>query len=457
MVALVIVTAPALSSREYRPSPVDAEIAAPGDGLGAASAPSFVSKPVRAPMRFNTVGFNWAGDAEPAIAVRVRRDGEQWSDWTPVPAQPDGAPDAGTGEGGARAVSQPVWAGEADLVQYRLSRRPRDLKLHFINTTGTATTADRVETALRGMVNRATVSVAGLASAEAGDSAPAMVSREEWGGDDCKPRKEPSTGSVRAAFVHHTVTANGYSRSQAAPMVLAICRYHRDSNGWDDIGYQFLVDRFGRLYEGRAGGIRRALIGAQVQGFNDQSTGIAHLGTYSSQRQSNRAVRATARLLRWKLPHHGVPTRGHVRLTSRGGDLNPHPRGERVRLKRISGHRDAGSTACPGSRLYRQLRRVRRLSDVEPPRPPRRLTAVGRRKAIKLDWRRNRESDLKGYRVYLKKANGGWKRIATTRRSELRDPRSRSDRSFTYHVRAFDRRRNLSRPSDEASARLRTR
>jgi hypothetical protein len=451
-VAMVGVTAPALSSRPYQPAPVEAEVAAPADGLGEARERGFVSEPVEAPMRFNMVGLNWNGGAEPGIALRVRKEGGTWSDWTTVPPQTDGAPDPRSDEGGTEAVSAPVWAGEADQVQYRVSRRPPDLRLHFINTTGTATAADRVETTLRGVVNEATVAVAGLASAEADGTAPAMMSRAEWSGGQCDPRGRPEMGKVKAAFIHHTVTANDYSRAQAPSMVLGICRYHRYSNGWDDIGYNFLVDKYGRLYEGRAGGIGRAVIGAQVQGFNDQSTGIANLGTHSSKRQSRRALRATARLLRWKLPHHGATTGGSVRLTSRGGSLNPYPNGQKVRLKRISGHRDAQRNECPGSALYGQLKRLRRMSDMKPPRPPEGLRATAGPQAVKLDWRRNTEKDLDGYSVYRKRAGGTWKQLADVRRSEFRhEGGRRPGRTLSYHVRAFDDRGNLSRPSREAT------
>jgi hypothetical protein len=364
LVAVLVAVAPAISKQPYRPSPVEAEIDAPGDGLGAPSARAFVSKPVRAPFRFNIVGLNWAGDREPAIAVRVRAEGEPWGDWTAVPATSDGGPDPRGSEAAVgRSVSQPVWAGEADFFQYRLSRRPPDLDLHFINTTGTATEADRIETALRDALDSVAVALADITApfAEAGDTPPEMIRRERWAGDDCRPRRRPDYGRVKVAFIHHTVNANSYSRAEAPGMVLGICRYHRNSNGWDDIGYNFLVDKYGRIYEGRAGGIGRAVVGAQVQGFNAQSTGIANLGTYSSRRQTRAGMRAMARLIRWKLPHHGQPTSGRTTLISAGGDVNPYPEGMRVRLRRIPGHRDAGSTSCPGDRLYRQLHRLRRI------------------------------------------------------------------------------------------------
>jgi uncharacterized protein with LGFP repeats len=360
LLAALVVAAPALSVKRYRAEPVHFEMQAPGQSLGSRTASAFVSQEVRAPKRFNVVGFRWDGGAEPAIAVRVRKEGEAWGDWTSVPAHSDGAPDPHASEASAGGASEPVWAGEADYLQYRLSNRPPGLRLHFINTTGTATVLDRIETGLRSGVNQGLVTLASLTTASAGPRRPEIVSRRRWGAGDCRPRTGASRGRVRVAFVHHTVTANAYTRSEAKSMVLGICRYHRNVNGWNDIGYNFLVDRFGRIFEGRRGGIRRAVVGAHTEGFNAQSTGVAALGTFSSRRLPGPAVRQLAQLIRWKLKQHGAGTGGRPRLTSAGGSTNRYRAGKRVRFKRVSGHRDASPTACPGDALYRQLGAVRR-------------------------------------------------------------------------------------------------
>jgi uncharacterized protein with LGFP repeats len=363
LLAALAVAAPALPVKRYRPEPVHFELSAPREGLGSAAAAGFVSEELRAPKRFNLVGFEWEGGAEPRIAVRTRAEGEAWSAWTPLPAASDGAPDPHSSERSARGVSQPVWAGEADYVQYRMSRHPPGLRLHFINTTGTATALDRIETGLRGALSDAVTAVASLtsASAEDGRRRPKMISRRRWGAEEsCKPRATPGRGEVKMAFVHHTVNTNTYGRAEAKSMVLAICRYHRNQNGWNDIGYNFLVDRFGRIFEGRDGGVRRAIIGAHAEGFNAQSTGVAALGTYITEPLSRPGVRGVARLIRWKLKQHGTRLSGRPRLTSGGGSTNLYPAGATVRFRRISGHRDASATECPGDELYRQLRPIRK-------------------------------------------------------------------------------------------------
>src|ERR687892_181999 len=115
------------------------------------------------------------------------------------------------------------------------------------------------------------------------------------GAAGCASRVRPTTppyGAVKLAFVHHTVTATDYGPEDSAAMVLGICRYHRNSNGWNDIGYQFLVDKYGRIFEGRAGGMDQAVVGAQTQGFNAQTTGIANIGTHTDVPQSDAAIDA---------------------------------------------------------------------------------------------------------------------------------------------------------------------
>ena len=277
--AALALAAPGLSTQPFVPEVVEFELAAPAAPAGIAANRGFVSPELRAAKRFNLVGFSWSGQAEPAIALRARKDGDDWTPWTPVGA--DGS------RGGARSTSAPVWVGEADWVQYRMSRRVAGLRLHFVNTTGTATAADRLLNGVRRTVNEAVVSIAPAWGAA---SEPRIHSRAEWGGSQC-PTRGVSYGRVKAAIVHHTVTANEYTRSQVPAAILAVCRFHRNTNGWNDIGYNFLVDRFGRIWEGRDGGVEEAVVGSHAQGYNAQTTGISNLGTFTSVPQIGRRNR----------------------------------------------------------------------------------------------------------------------------------------------------------------------
>ena len=309
---------------------------------------------VRTGRRFDLVGLEWRGARAVHAELRVRLANGRWSRW--VHADPEGdGPDPG--EGRAPTVGPPVWAGGGSRVQVRLERPVRGLKLRLVNTTGSATAAARKRTRAlverRGDfgVRRVPVTTAGM---------PAIVPRVSWGASRCKPRDTPSYGDVRAAYVHHTVSVNGYSRARAASLVLAICLFHRNGNGWDDVGYDFLVDRYGQVFEGRGGGIDAPVIGAHAGGFNSESTGVALIGTFERSAPPRAALQSLEQLLAWKLALHGVPALGRVQVTSAGGSSSRYRAGTRVTVNRISGHRDVNFTACPGTATYRRLPALRR-------------------------------------------------------------------------------------------------
>ena len=134
-------------------------------------------------------------------------------------------------------------------------------------------------------------------------------------------------------------------------MLRAIYVFHRQVRGWNDIGYNFALDRFGRLFEARAGGIDEAVVGAHAGGYNTCSTGVAVLGTYNSRPISAGRRAALEQLLAWKLSLHGVGVLGHVVVTvdPAGAAYSRYPAGSEVTLPRIAGHRDADSTDCPGT------------------------------------------------------------------------------------------------------------
>jgi hypothetical protein len=186
-----------------------------------------------------------------------------------------------------------------------------------------------------------------------------MITRSEWGADSVPPREPAIYGEVQLAFVHHTVTANDYGPEDSAGIVLGIARYHRNGNGWNDIGYNFLVDKYGQIFEGRGGGIDQPVVGAQAQGYNSVSTGVACLGTFTSVAQSPAGLDALARVIGWKLTLHAVPTQGTITVTSAGGESNRYPSGTPVTFERISGHRNGNNTSCPGDTLYGQLADLR--------------------------------------------------------------------------------------------------
>jgi uncharacterized protein with LGFP repeats len=183
---------------------------------------------------------------------------------------------------------------------------------------------------------------------------PTIVTRRGWGADESMRESGfRYTTTVKAAFVHHTATGNSYKCSQAPSVIRGIYRYHVKSMGWRDIGYNFLVDKCGNIYEGRAGGVAKPVMGAHTLGFNTNSMGIAVLGTFTSAKPNSATVTAISRLTAWKLGLFGANPNGKTYLKSGGGNL--YPKGKNVRLNVISGHRDGFATECPGKQLYGKL------------------------------------------------------------------------------------------------------
>ena len=354
------VAAPALSSQAYLPEAVDFEqplggveavggapgTARPGHGHAGEGPVSFRSPLISAPDRFDLVGL--AGELRP-LELRARETGDAWSRWVET------------------ANGDPVYFGGAEELQLRTRGWRPSGTLHYVNVSGTTSEVGSLLTGAREAINSAFISATGLfgTDAEAMPVRPPIVKRGAWGATrtegGCKPRERPSSGIVKAAAVHHTVTANKYSEAEAPRIVLGICRYHRNGNGWNDIGYNALVDRFGNLYAGRAGGLKKAVIGAHAQGFNAQTTGVAAIGTHTSTPVTPATKDALVSYLAWKLAVHRLSATGKTTMTSAGGAASRYPSGRRVRTNRVIGHGVVGLTACPGAELSAELPKLRRL------------------------------------------------------------------------------------------------
>jgi hypothetical protein len=347
--ALALGAAAGLSSLLSRalPDAVAAVPGRPGRSFGLDLAPSAFGADGRtavltAPRAFDLLGARTGAVVE-HLEVRVRTRAGHWSPWVPLGSGGAHRPDAHTGE----HASDPIWAGDARELQLRAPTRPAaPLRLHLLALSA----AERRRGARAAQVAHAAQAVTGP---------PPIIPRAAWGGDQVVPRAAPDVGDVQMAFVHHTVSANTYTPADSPSIVLGIALYHRDTNRWNDIGYNFLVDRFGQIFEGRAGGIDQAIVGAQAQGWNRHSTGIANLGTFEAEAETPEAIEAMAQLIAWKLPLHGAPVTGPVVVVSGGGTENRYADGVPVTFQRISGHRDGCKTECPGSALYGQLDALR--------------------------------------------------------------------------------------------------
>ncbi|ANP55463.1 peptidoglycan recognition protein family protein [Streptomyces griseochromogenes] len=359
-------------------------------------------------QHFSLVGVVWddpGTELEGRVQVRNRSAAtERWSGWQDVEThdEDDGA-DPGTGEGTSgrvRGATAPLWVGDSDGVDVRVlagsgttaKGRPGDpvpplpsgLRLELVDpgdgapppdppANGSLAQTDPTAAAYAADADLAPVGALEIPelnrrdteremSRLMGDSAgrkyigprPRIVTRHGWGADESLRKSGFAyTKKVKAVFVHHTASGNKSTCAQAPSVIRGIYRYHVKSMHWRDIGYNFLVDKCGHIYEGRAGGAAKAVRGAHTLGFNNNSMGIAVIGSYASAKPSGAALKAIARLAAWKLGLYGANPRGKTYLTSGGGNL--YPKGKNVRLNVISGHRDGFSTSCPGKRLYAKL------------------------------------------------------------------------------------------------------
>ncbi len=166
--------------------------------------------------------------------------------------------------------------------------------------------------------------------------------------------------------MHHTAQTNTYSCSDSAAIVRGLHAYHVKSQGWKDLGYNFVVDKCGTVFEGRKGGVDRPVMGAHTYGFNRDTTGIAVIGMYTDTRAATAATTAVARVAAWKLGQYRGDPAGSVQLTAGANGKNfsgkAFTAGLAYPFQQISGHRDGFNTQCPGGALYAQLPAVRSLA-----------------------------------------------------------------------------------------------
>jgi uncharacterized protein with LGFP repeats len=316
--ALLLATGLVVPSRAAAPAPFSFARRV----VGAVTAP--VERTYAVPPGALLAGVTWAsGDA----AVWVRSGPGAWERLENEPAE--------TGRPG----TEPHWVAALSLLTVRI-----------------------VPT---GAVSGAAVDFAGGGSSASSASATtrslprlgSVVTRAGWGADESLRTSSRSYTTPLALTVHHTVTANGYAHADAPSYIRAVYAYHTRSRGWDDIGYNLLVDRFGTVYEGRWGGFDRGVMGTHAAGFNTNTLGVSLLGNYDAEETPAAMTDAVARAGAWAAQTWRWDPRSSVTLTSRGG--TKYRSGTRVTLPRVFGHRDVGTTACPGRYAYAHLPAIR--------------------------------------------------------------------------------------------------
>ncbi|MET8102728.1 peptidoglycan recognition protein [Streptomyces sp. NPDC005236] len=381
--------------------------------------------PERDTQPFSLVGLSWTkptADLPGSVEVRARSTSSgRWGSWKALNVGGRGA----AAEESRRGATEPAWVGSSDGVQVRVdgkgSALPAGLRLDMVDPgkgstavrpepaayaidaepsdEATATPSDAVtttpeegestspppaddsaspspseSTASSSPTATTTPSASASTSADASPTAtvppapastapkPVIVTRAQWGADESLNDEAPGYGTeIKVVFVHHTVDANTYTCAESAALVRAIRAYHIKSNGWKDIGYNFLVDKCGTIFEGRKGGVDQPVIGAHNPGFNTNSAGIAVLGEYSSIDASAAAKASVAQVAAWKLGQYRHDPAGKVDLTA-SMDNGKFKLGQTASFYRISGHRDGYFTECPGNKLYASVSEIRALA-----------------------------------------------------------------------------------------------
>ena len=297
------------------------------------------------------LGLSWTGSDDAQVQVRWQTDG-RWADWEDIPVAHDledhergnvysgllRVPDPGA----SRAQTRVVGAGAKGVrvAAIDTERGPR----HLV----------RVENATAG---------AAPGDPEGAPPQPPVVTRAQWGADETLRKPAPPLfAPVTKLIVHHTVTTN--LDPDPAATIRAVYSFHTQVRGWDDIGYNFLVDAQGRVYEGRRARAyepgevptgedlqRQGVVGAHAEGANTGSAGIALLGDFTSSMPSPAAMAGLESWLAWKAARHEIDPAGSSLYKATDGATSRFPN--------ISGHRDVRATDCPGDQLYAALPALR--------------------------------------------------------------------------------------------------
>jgi len=348
---------------------------------------------------FRLLGVTWdPASTPPDVRVRVRlHTTAGWGGWEQLEYVADEGPAAGT-EAQARAGTAPLWVGRADGVAVRVGSAdgpaPAEVRLITVDPG-----------APRGVAQRRPASGDPITRAPRFPQIPRIIGRSQWGanpsmGNPCWAPKYAR--SAKMVFVHHTAGSSRYSVRESPAIVRSIYAYHTQGQNWCDIGYNALVDRFGNIYAGRRGGMRKPVRGAHAGDWNTGSVGVSLMGNFVAAEPSPRMRNALVRFIGWRLGTSFKPVRGTLALN-----------GER--FARISGHRDAMSTSCPGGNVYKRLpsirQRVARYLHRYHPRAERKAKRIGHRRTgmVFVGERRTHGGRITRFnhgRVYVKKRLG---------------------------------------------------
>jgi len=329
---------------------------------------------------FVLVGVTWQGKLAPNTTLEVKTHNESgWSTWEKLSYSPEHGPDSSaTQEQKARSGTDPLITAKSDGIDVRVisSARalPKDLKVSLIDSV---TSNDDVNTFLSAKSAVGIRQNLGSVITKSGAvvSRPNIVSRAQWGADESWRDPSPRISSkIIAGFIHHTATTNSYNPEDGPAQMRSLYAYFTKSLKYSDMGYNFLVDRYGVVYEGRAGctptadpscdGPSKAVIGAHTAGMNHNTFAISAIGNFqtgSIDASTERLItKAISGLMAWKIAPYNLDPTALVKIPSTDtSGLSKYRNGTVATVQVISGHRDVGKTVCPGKALFALIPEIR--------------------------------------------------------------------------------------------------
>ena len=337
-----------------------AGVAIDGSGTAADGGHLVALTPQRTTDPFMVAGVTWDAGSQvdvTQVALRLHEAGS-WSPWTLMEVSDD-VDDAELEAQGVepRDGTEPLTSTGADGVQARVLTAdgtvPANLAVELINP-GDSDADDQIASL--------PMSSARADTATATVLKPAIVTRGQWGADEKLASSWANySNGLKALYVHHTAGTNSYTAAQSPQLVRGIYAYHTKAMRWPDIGYQYLVDKFGTVYQGRRDAVTDLPVGAQAGGYNSQTIGISAMGNYSTAKPSAVMVTAIENVLAWKAYQYDLDPTGTTTLTTGTSSKSQtrHKDGQKVKVNVIQGHRDTNLTACPGTYLYAKLPEIR--------------------------------------------------------------------------------------------------
>ena len=387
--ASTLISAPAQAVTGYTPPVTVNEIrVTPVSSMGTLSTGKRITTllPAQTVSPFTLAGLTWVGPVSIGTEFKVRvRESGVWSAWFKLEyGEYQGVGKDGTESTDTRVGSDPLLTGLADGVEVIMENTsgvvPSQMKVTLVNSQVTKQDRNlgqqsiRMATTDTGMQSQAVAALVGAAVSPQGAlvARPRIVTRAEWGADETWRDPVPRVGTtLLAGIVHHTASTNNYTADQAPAQMRNLYAYFTKSLNYADMGYNFLVDKYGTIYEGRSGCAVGAVDcdsasvpvqGAHTAGLNINTFGVSAIGNYDVLAPENPGamVESIASLMAWKLAPYGLDPNATASIMSTDtSGSSKFSAGQTAITQVISAHRDVGKTVCPGRYLYPYMAEIR--------------------------------------------------------------------------------------------------